>query len=189
MKKLAVLLIVFVSLFLQKGNAQFNYIGGGVALSTTNSGYVYNEQEFFNNSFGIDVRMNYDYNKKIQIVPDVKIYLPNEESYSYNDGGYTKTTVFVLNLNTHLILNSRSRQSYKVYLIAGVYSSGWNIIDKRITEYETYDDKVFKMVFGGNAGAGMQLKIANRILFFAEAKYVIAESNQLVFTPGLMYNF
>lgn len=170
-----------------KAMAQFNYVGGGAALTTTNSGYVFNEQEFFNKSFGFDIRMSYDYSKKLKIVPDIKIYLPNKETYP--NGSYSKTTVFVLNLNAHFILNSRSRKSYRVYLIAGAYTSGWNVVDKRVTKYDTYDDKVFKPIFGGNAGAGMQFKIANRVLFFAEAKYVIAQTYQLVFTPGLMYNF
>lgn len=188
MKKILSAFVIVLAIFSVKHvNAQFNYFGGGIALSTTNSGYEFNKYEFFNNTFGIDLRLNYDYSKKLQIVTDLKIYLPNKESLAYESS--TKTTVFAFNVNGHFILNPKTRESYRLYLLGGVHISGWNIVDQRETPIETYDDKIFKFVPGGNVGAGMQFEMANRLLFFAEAKYVISKSYQLVFTPGILYNF
>jgi len=187
-KKGIILTIICIAFIATQSKAQFNYIGGGIVLTTANNGYVLNDYEFYNNTFGFDIRMNYNYSKKIQIAPDVKIYLPNKESFP--NGGSTKTTVFAFNLNGHFILNSRSRNSYRLYLLAGAHISGWNIVDKRgSTTYGNYNSKDFKFVPGGNVGAGMQFKLSNRLLFYAEAKYVISQANQLIFNPGILYNF
>lgn len=184
--------LLFISFFLLAvaGNqlkAQFNYIGGGIALATANNGYVVNGYEYYNNTFGFDIRMSYDYSKKFKIVPDLKIYLPRKESFP--NGSFTKSTVLAFNLNGHFILNHRSRDSFRLYLLAGAHVSGWSLTDERVTVFQTYDDKNFKFVPGANAGAGMQFHIGTRMLFFAEAKYVISQSHQLVFSPGLLYNF
>ena len=189
MKKIVVVLIFLCAFTALESKAQFNYIGGGIALSTADNGYKLDGYEYFNKAFGIDVRMSYNFNKKLKIVPDFKIYLPNTDSYEYNHGGFTKTTVFAFNLNAHFILNARSRNSYRLYLLAGGHVSGWNIVDQLETNFVTNDIKEFKFVPGANAGAGMQFHLGTRFLFFAEAKYVISQSHQLVFTPGLLYNF
>ena len=168
-----------------KSFAQFNYIGGGIALATGGE-YVYKELPYYNKSFGIDLRASYDLNKKIKIVPDVKFYLPNKETLA--SGGESKTTVIVFNLNAHYIVNPRARNSYRLYLLAGAHVGGWNIIDNHVSLQGTVDVKEFKIVPGGNVGGGMQFKLGTRTQFFAEIKYVISSANQLVFSPGILYN-
>lgn len=189
MKKTLYILILLITINSYNANAQFDYIGGGIALSTANNGYTLNGYEYFNKTFGFDIRMSYDFSKKLKIVPDFKIYLPNEDSYVYNNGGFTKTTVFAFNLNAHFIINHKSRDSYRLYFLAGGHVSAWNIVDQLKTNFVTNDIKEFKFVPGANAGAGMQFYLGTRFIFFAEAKYVISQSHQLVFTPGLLYNF
>ena len=190
MKKIIVLVLLIATItFTNKAKAQFNYIGGGIVL-TPGGEYKYDGNLYYNNSFGIDLRASYKYSKKLKIVPDLNIYLPNKESFP--NGGESKITVFAFNLNAHYILNSRSRDNYRLYLLVGAHVGGWNIKDNRVTSFgpnTTLDIKEFKIVPGGNAGAGMQFKLANRILFFAEIKYVIANTNQLVFNPGILYEF
>ena len=190
MKKIIVLVLLIASItFANKAKAQFNYIGGGIVL-TPGGEYKYDGNLYYNNSFGIDVRASYNYSKKLKIVPDLNFYLPNKESFV--NGGESKITVFVFNLNTHYILNSRSRDNYRLYLLMGAHVGGWNIKDDRIPSVGSnipLDIKEFKIIPGGNVGGGMQFKLANRILFFAEIKYVIAKTNQLVFNPGILYEF
>lgn len=185
MKKPAFLLILFVTvLFVNKSFAQFNYIGGGVALATGGE-YKYDGLSYFNNSFGIDLRASYDYSKKFKIVPDFKFYLPNKKTFVNNDE--SKTTVLAFNLNGHLILNPRTRATYRLYLLGGAHVSGWSIKDYH-TGITTTDINEIKFAVGANLGAGMQFKISNRLQFFAEAKFTIAKFNQLVFSPGIIYN-
>ena len=187
MKRISVLLILFVSFLFVSNNVkgQFNYIGGGVAL-TTGGEYDLNGLLYYNNTFGIDLRASYDYSKKLKIVPDFKFYLPIKEEFM--TGGESKATVFVLNINAHYILNPKARESYRLYLLAGAHVGGWKINDNRVALTETLDVNEFKIVPGGNVGAGMQFKLSNRLHFFAEAKFVIAKSYQLVFNPGILYN-
>jgi len=191
MKKILLLFLLFsATLFLAKNaHAQFNYIGGGIALATGGE-YEFDDYLYYNKSFGIDLRASYDYNKKLKFVPDFKIYFPNKESF--DAGGESKTTVIAFNLNAHFILNSKTRSNYHVYLLVGGHVSGWNISDTRVPSFGSQpqlDVNEFKFVPGGNAGAGMQFNIGSRTLFFAEVKYVISTANQLAFSPGLLYEF
>ncbi|MBU8893661.1 MAG: outer membrane beta-barrel protein [Bacteroidales bacterium] len=191
MKKILLFATFIIALSFIKNSAiaQLNYIGGGIALAT-GAEYNLNDYLYYNKSFGIDLRASYDYSKKLKIVPDFKIYLPNKEEFI--TGGESSTTVFVFNLNAHYILNPKTRETYRLYLLAGAHVGGWNITDNRIPSVGSdpqLDVKEFKFVPGGNIGGGMQFVLSNRILFFAEAKYVIAKTNQLVFSPGLMYEF
>ena len=191
MKKFVIILSL-ISAFLMFGNyakAQFDYFGGGIALATGGE-YKYDGYLYYNKSFGIDLRASYDYNKKIKIVPDFKIYLPNKEEFV--TGGESKTTVYVFNLNAHYILNPKTRNSYRLYLLAGAHIGAWSIKDNHLPSVgspQQLDVNEFKFVPGANAGAGMQFNIGNKTLFFAEVKYVIAKTNQMVFTPGLLYAF
>jgi hypothetical protein len=188
MKKFVVLffLISAVLMFGNSAKAQFDYFGGGIAIATGGE-YEYDGLPYYNNSFGIDLRASYNYNKKLKIVPDFKIYLPNTEPYP--SGGESKTTVYVFNLNAHYILNPRTRNNYHLYLLAGAHIGAWNIKDNHDEITRIVDIKTFKFAPGANAGAGMQFVIGNKTLFFAEVKYVIAKTNQMVFTPGLLYSF
>ena len=185
MKKLVVFVSLFISIliFTNTAVAQFEYAGGGISLATGGK-YKYEGLDYNNNSFGIDIRALYDYNKNLKLVPDLKFYLPKK--YSYTANGESKTTVLAFNLNAHYILNSRARESYRLYLLAGAHVSAWNIKDDHIEIARTVDFNVYKFVPGANIGAGMQFPIGGAI-FFAEAKYIIAKTNQLVFTPGILF--
>ena len=188
MKKILLLFLLFsATLFLAKNaHAQFNYIGGGIALATGGE-YEFDDYLYYNKSFGIDLRASYDYNKKLKFVPDFKIYFPNKETFI--TGGESKTTVIAFNLNAHFILNSKTRSNYHVYLLVGGHVSGWSIKNNLVSDVSQLDVNEFKVVPGANAGAGMQFNIGSRTLFFAEVKYVISTANQLVFSPGLLYEF
>ena len=177
---------IFIAFSFIKNNAtaQFNYIGGGIALAT-GAEYKYEGYSYFNKSFGIDLRASYNYSKKIKIVPDFHIYLPNKKSFV--TGGESKTTVFVFNLNIHYIVNPRS--DIKLYILAGGHAGGWNIKDNHSSNFADVDINEFQFVPGANVGGGIQFKLGQRVQFFAEAKYVIAKANQLIFSPGLLYEF
>lgn len=185
-KNLLIVLLASFFIYTKPAKAQFDYVGGGVVL-TTGSDYKHDGLLYYNKSFGIDARVNYDYSKKLKIVPDFKFYLPNRESYP--SGGESKTTAFVLNINAHYIINSKTRDKYRLYLIAGAHFGGWNIKDNHYstTLNKQYDFTVFKFVPGANVGAGMVFPYDSNIMFFAEVKYVVAQTNQLVFTPGLLF--
>ena len=185
MKKLICVALFLLSLlsFNKETFAQFEYLGGGLSLATGGE-YKYDGLPYYNKSFGIDIRTIYDYSKKIQFVPDFKFYLPNKEEFT--TGGESKTTVFVLNINAHYILNSKTRNSYRLYLLGGAHIGGWNIKDNH-TGALVVDVNTFKVVPGANAGAGMQFPLGSSAIFFAEVKYVIAKTNQLVFTPGIVF--
>ena len=190
MKKTVLFFSAFIAIMFSTNsvNAQFDYIGGGIAL-TTGGEYEFDNYYYYNKSFGIDLRASYDYNKKLKFVPDFKFYLPNKDVFM--TGGESKTTVFAFNLNAHYILNSKTRSNYHVYLLFGGHISGWSITNNLVSSVglPQLDVKEFKFVPGGNAGAGMQFNIGTRTLFFAEVKYVISKANQLVFSPGLIYEF
>lgn len=183
---LLIIILITLSTLNHTSKAQFDHIGGGVALATGGE-YNYNELPYFNSSFGFDLRLSYDYNKKLKIVPDFKFYLPQKEEFF--TGGESKATVFVLNVNAHYILNSKTRESYRLYLLFGAHVGGWKIKDTRVGISETLDVNEFKIIPGANLGAGMQFEVSTRTKVFAEVKYVIANTNQLVFTPGILYNF
>ena len=191
MKKILLFATFVIALSFIKNSAvaQFNYIGGGIALAT-GAEYELNNYSYYSKSFGIDLRASYDYSKKLKIVPDFKIYLPNKEEFTI---GESSTTVFVFNLNAHYILNSKTRDSYRIYLLAGAHVGGWLINDNRTPSFpltaDPLDINEFKFVPGGNLGGGMQFVLGQRVIFFGEIKYVIAKTNQLVFSPGLMYEF
>jgi len=187
--------IIFITLFVStlfftnKAIAQFDYIGGGILLATGGE-YKIDGNPYYNKSFGINVRASYDYSKKLKIVPALNFYIPNKEGFY--TGGESKTTVFTFNLNAHYILNSRSRDNYKLYILAGAHVGGWSITDDHAESFGTeaaLDINEFKIAPGANIGGGMQFHIGNRTMFFAEVKYVIAQTNQLVFNPGLLYEF
>jgi len=183
-KVLFALLISACFLSTKNAKAQFEYAGGGISLATGGE-YKYNGYSYYNKSFGFDLRAVYDYSKKLQIVPDFKLYLPYKESFTV--GGQAKTTVLAFNLNAHYILNSRARESYRLYLLGGAHFSGWFIKDDRVSITETLDVNEFKFIPGANVGAGMQFSLGANAIFFAEAKYVIAKTHQLVFTPGILF--
>jgi hypothetical protein len=127
----------------------------------------------------------YTYNKKIQIVPDLKYYLPKTDN-SFNNGA-SKTTMYAFNLNAHYILNSRSRDNYRIYTLAGAHVSGWNIKDDHIEIARTVDINEFKFVPGANIGAGMQFPFDAGFIFFTEVKYTVSKAGQLAFTPGILF--
>jgi len=184
MKKIfTVVVLLALSISFKPAQAQFEYIGGGVALATGGE-YRYGGYSYYNKSFGIDLRAVYDYSKKLQIVPDFKVYFPYKESFTA--GGEAKTTVVAFNLNAHYILNPRPRTSYRLYFLGGAHFSGWFLKDDRVSVTEIVDVNEFKFIPGVNAGAGMQFQINANFLFFAEAKYVVSKANQLVFTPGFL---
>jgi len=105
MKRTLLLLTAVLTFLLLNitSNAQFNYIGGGIALATGGE-YEFKENLYYNNTFGIDLRASYNINKKYKLVPDIKFYLPKKESFE-GTGGESKTTVVAFNLNLHYITN------------------------------------------------------------------------------------
>lgn len=169
---------------LNTAKSQFEYAGGGIALATGGE-YKYNGYSYYNKSFGFDLRAVYNYSKKIHIVPDFKFYLPYKESFTA--GGEANTTVAAFNLNAHYILNPKPRTNYRLYLLGGAHFSGWFIKDDRVSITQTLDVNEFKFAPGVNAGAGMHFYLGASVIFFAEAKYVIAKTNQMVFTPGFLF--
>ena len=166
--------------------AQVECVGGGIVLST-GAKYNYDGLDYMNKSFGFDLRALYNYNKKLHIVPDFKFYLPNKDDETFANGE-TKVTAFAFNLNAHYILNSRSRDNYRLYLLGGVHVGMWKIKDDHYSDLynKYYDVNEFKFFPGANVGAGMQFEFGSNLIFFAEAKYVLAKTNQLVFTPGIL---
>lgn len=190
MKKIIVLSLFIAALsFSYKANAQFDYIGGGILLATGGE-YKINELPYYNKPFGINIRASYDYSKTLKIVPAINFYLPNKESFVTS--GESKTTVLAFNLNAHYIVNSKTRNNYKLYILAGAHVGAWSIKDDHLESFgatESIGVNEFKVVPGANLGGGMQFHLGNRTLFFAEVKYVIAKTNQLVFNPGILYEF
>ncbi|MDA3954549.1 MAG: hypothetical protein PF485_12955 [Bacteroidales bacterium] len=187
MKKLLVIIILItLSTVNHTTKAQFDYVGGGVVLAAGGE-YNYAGLPYYNNSIGFDLRLSYNYNKKLKIVPDLKFYLPNKEVFL--EGGESKVTVFVLNINAHYVLNPKTRNTYQTYLLAGVHFGAWKIKNSLVGVYDTLDINEFKFAPGANVGAGMIFAVGNRTKLFAEVKYLIATANQLAFTPGLIYNF
>jgi hypothetical protein len=79
-KSILYIMLFFAVLFsTNTAKAQFDYIGGGIALATGGE-YEFNNYLYYNKSFGIDLRASYDYTKKLKFVPDFKIYFPNKEA-------------------------------------------------------------------------------------------------------------
>jgi len=182
-KVLIAIVLIMLAVLVKETKAQFEYAGGGVALATGGE-YKYDNNSYYNKSFGIDLRAVYDYSKKLHIVPDFKFYFPYKESQTI--GGEAKTTVIAFNVNAHYILNPKPRTNYRLYLLGGAHFSGWFIKDNRVMLTETLDVNEFKISPGANVGAGMQYEINANFIFFAEAKYIIAKTNQLVFNPGFL---
>lgn len=171
-------------LFTENTFAQLSKIGGGIVIATGGK-YLYNDFEYFNKSFGFDVRAEYDLNKKLKLVPDIQIFLPN--TFNYTDGGQSKTTLYAFDLNLQYILNPK--KDFKYYFMGGAHIGGWHIIDKHDAVIgDNIDFSVFKFDFGANAGAGFKMKVNYRLSFNAEVKYVIGKSRQLIFSPGFIYD-
>jgi len=178
--------LLFAFSFYQQTSAQLNKLGGGLILAMGNE--LDYEAGYTNNSLGINIRANWSLGKKIDFVPDLNIYLP--QKYSYNNGGESVTTVYVLNVNFHYILNHRSRNEFYAYLLGGLHGSGWHIKDDHYSETlnKTYDFNEFRFVPGANLGGGIQFKVGYKTEFFAEVKYIISEAHQLAFTPGILFH-
>lgn len=184
MKKffLLISLILLISPF-RHAEAQLSKIGGGIVLATGGR-YIYNDLEYFNNSFGFNIRAEFDVNKKLKVVPDFHIFLPNK--FEYPSGGESKTTLIAFNLNANYILNPK--KDFNFYFLGGFHLGGWSLKDQHedVDENINYND--FKFDYGVNAGGGIKFKISNRLVFYAEVKYTIAKTNQMVFSPGLIYD-
>lgn len=186
MKKLIILgVLIMTGMVYQSARAQFDYIGGGIALSTGGE-FEFEEVIYNSSSFGFDLRMSYNYSKKLKIVPDFKFYIPYKNEV-FVEGG-SKVTAYALNINAHYLLSTNPREKYRFYLLAGFHLGGWSIKDNSVVNTTILDVNEFKIFPGGNVGAGMQFDIGNRTKFFAEAKFVIAQTQKFVFTPGLIYN-
>ncbi|MGE0089744.1 MAG: outer membrane beta-barrel protein [Bacteroidales bacterium] len=179
--------LVFISFLIAStnGNAQLTKIGGGFSLATGGK-YIYNDYEYYNGSIGFDIRAEFDINKSIKIVPDFQIFLPTTSEYIL--GGESKTTLLTLDLNGHFIIASSKKVDF--YGIGGLHLGGWNIEDKHTTMIEDeIDNSAFKIDVAANLGAGVEIKITRQLGIFADLKYIVSNSNQLVFTPGLIYEF
>ena len=178
-------IFLFSIFFVKQGNAQLTKIGGGIVLATGGK-YLYKDLDYFNKSFGFNLRAEYDLNKKFKLVPDVQIFLPNK--FIYPNGGESQTTLIAFNLNGNYILNPK--KDFKFYLLGGIHIGGWSIKDEHTLSLSAtdVDFSVFKFDYGVNAGAGLKFKITYRLDFFAEVKYTIAKTNQMVFAPGIIYD-
>lgn len=181
--------LVFLTVIIgfKPAKAQFESFGGGLALATGGE-YEYDAGlNYSNKSFGFDLRAVYNYSKKLEIVPDLKYYLPKTNNTFAN--GESKTTMYAFNLNAHYILNSRSRDNYRLYILGGAHLGMWQIKDDHYSDvYNSYYDiNEFKFLPGANVGAGMQFPFDAGFIFFAEVKYTVSKAGQLVFTPGLLF--
>lgn len=185
MKKFVLLSILFLSVTsLWNAKAQLTKIGGGIVLATGGR-YLFNDFEYFNKSFGFNIRSEFDINKKLKVVPDFQIFLPNK--FEYPNGGESKTTLLALNINANYILNPK--KDFNFYLLGGLHLGGWNIKDSHEEAGgEIVDFNEFKFDYGVNAGGGFKFNINYRLIFFAEVKYTIAKTGQMVFSPGLIYD-
>lgn len=188
MKKqlICICIFVFTLLLWKHGCSQLNKLGGGIILATGND-YIYDNFSYFNQSLGVNIRTSYSLNKQIEIVPDLNIFLPNKEEFTL--GGESKTTLIALNLNIHYTVNPRS--NVKLYVLCGAFLEAWFIKDNHISSFETdhFNVDTQKIIPGANIGGGLQFKIGQKIDSFAEVKYTIAKTHQLVFTPGILYTF
>ncbi len=186
MKNILITLSFIVLLFSSiKGSAQLTKLGGGFSLATSGQ-YIYNDFEYFNNSIGFDIRAEFDVTKTIKIVPDFQLFLPKTKEYIL--GGESKTTLLALDLNGHFIIASGKKVDF--YAIGGFHIGGWNIKDKHTESIEgEVDNSGFLIDVAANLGAGIEIKITRKLGIFADAKYIVSNSNQLVFTPGLIYEF
>ncbi|MCG8409861.1 MAG: outer membrane beta-barrel protein [Bacteroidales bacterium] len=183
-----ILVFSFISM-VNVASAQFNYIGGGIILATGGE-YESDGFQYYNKSLALNLRLNYNVNKKIELLTSFNLFVPNKEEFAI--GGNSKTNLMSLNLDGHYILNPKSRKSYRVYALAGIHLSRWNIENTMISTHSAFKDKNVKesrFVFGANLGVGMNVRINNRLLFYAETKYLVSEMGQLMFNPGLMYEF
>lgn len=179
---LALIFFLFASV---SGHAQLTKIGGGFSLATGGQ-YIYNGYEYYNSSVGFDIRAEFDITKSIKIVPDIQFYLPN--TYEYNQNEESKTTLIAVDLNGHFIIASSRKIDF--YAIGGFHVGGWNIEDKHTDLFEgPLDNSAFKIDFAANLGAGIEIKITRHLAIFADIKYIVSNSNQLAFTPGLFYEF
>lgn len=185
MKKLVIIVLSSITLLFSVNSfAQLSKIGGGIVIAT-GAHYLYNDFEYFNKSFGFDLRAEYDLNKKLKLVPDFQIFLPN--TFDYTDGGESKTTLYAFDLNLQYILNPK--KNFKFYFMGGAHIGGWHIKDQHTSNVvDDIDYSVFKFGFGANAGAGFKMKINYRLSFNAEVKYVIGKSRQMIFSPGFIYD-
>ncbi|MDY6801025.1 MAG: hypothetical protein SVU94_07350 [Bacteroidota bacterium] len=180
--------LLFVFSFYQQTSAQLNKVGGGLVLSMGNE--LDYEAGYTNNSLGINIRANWSLGKKFDFVPDLTMYLPKKYQFP-NDGGESITTVYVMNINFHYILNYRTRNNFYVYLLGGVHAGGWHIKDNHSSVFaggKTYDFNTIRFVPGANLGGGIQFKVGYKTEVFAEVKYIISEAHQLAFTPGILFH-
>ncbi|MFO7843549.1 MAG: hypothetical protein R6V16_07030, partial [Bacteroidales bacterium] len=189
MKKniLLALTILFIFSAYHQSSAQLNKLGGGIILAMGNE--LDYEAGYTNNSLGLNVRANWSLGKKFDFVPDLNIYLPRKYQYT-DDGGESVTTVYALNVNFHYILNYRTRSNFYVYLLGGVHAGGWHIKDDHHSPLsgKTYDFNTLRLVPGANLGGGIQFKLGSRTEFFADLKYVISETPQMAFNPGILFH-
>jgi len=188
MKKniLAALTFLFILAAYQQSSAQLNKAGGGLVLAMGNE--LDYEAGYTNNSLGLNVRANWSLGKKFDLVPDLTFYLPKNNQFA--DGGESVTTVYALNVNFHYILNYRTRSNFYIYLLGGVHAGGWHIKDNHYSDIlgKTYDLNTLRFVPGANLGGGIQFKIGHKTEVFAEVNYLISETSQLIFIPGVLFN-
>ncbi|HSH50535.1 MAG TPA: hypothetical protein VK982_02320 [Bacteroidales bacterium] len=185
---LLALIILFVLASYHQSSAQLNKLGGGLTLAMGNE--LDYEAGYTNNSLGLNLRANWSLGKKLDLVPDLTMYLPKKHQFP-SDGGESITTVYVLNVNFHYILNYRTRNNFYVYLLGGVHAGGWHIKDNHssvIAGGKTYDFNTMRLVPGANLGGGIQFKVGYKTEFFTEVKYIISETHQLAFTPGILFH-
>lgn len=189
MKNYSFIIILTFFLFLvpiSRTSAQINKLGGGLTLAMGND-IKYEGFEYTNNSFGLNLRVNYNLNRKLDIVPHLNIYFPQKIEYLL--GGESSTTVFALNINIHYILNYQNRNNFYLYLLGGFHGSGWNINDDHISSIEgRIKHQKFLLAPGANLGGGIKFKVGYKTEVFAEVKYIISEAHQLAFTPGILFH-
>ena len=182
--KLILIFILLCGLIHTPTNAQLSKIGGGIVLAKGGK-FFYNDFEYYNSSFGVDIRGVFDVNSQFQIVPDFQLFLTN--TFEYPAGGESNTTLFAFDLNGHFILNPKRK--FIFYLLGGFHLGGWNIKDYHEEYREPVDYNDFVFDYGVNLGGGIQFKISRKFELFAEIKYPVAKTHQTIFTPGIAYVF
>ncbi len=127
-------------------------------------------------NIGIGANAEFPIMKNLTISPSLIYYLPKNE---YG----VKVNWFEVNANANYYFVSQDNMS--IYALGGLnYSSVKVTFDEALLgSYSSSDGR-----FGLNLGGGINFKIRENIIPFAELKYVIIDEGQLVAGAGVKFN-
>ncbi len=149
-------------LFSQHAAAQFS-LGGGVT-------YGEGIEEF-----GVSARAAYAFNESFEMAA--------KYSYFFADDGVDFS---MIDLDTHFTFFGDD--SVSVYGLGGLNISIFDFDDVDIPGVGEID-LGSETELGANVGVGFLVNTSDRLGIFGEAKYVIGDADQFVFTTGLRFGF